>query len=53
MNDTTTFFLAFLAVFGALGAYLWRLERKVDALQRRLEAATTTVKSDDATAETQ
>lgn len=32
MTDATTFFLSFLAIFGGIGAYLWRLERKIDAL---------------------
>lgn len=36
--DATTFFLGFAAVFGALGWYLWHLERKVDDVCRRVEA---------------
>ena len=43
MNDATTFFLAFLAVFGGLAAYLWHLDRAARRLEQRLatlEAAT-------------
>lgn len=32
LSDQTTFFLSFLTIFLALAGYLWRLERKVDAL---------------------
>ena len=32
MTDQMTFLLSFLAIFGGIGYYLWRLERKVDAL---------------------
>lgn len=45
MDDATTFFLAFLAVFGGLAALLGHLERRAKALEARLttlEAATTT-----------
>ena len=38
MTDATTFFLSFLAIFGGLGYYLWRLERKVDALAKSTSA---------------
>ncbi|HUR26201.1 MAG TPA: CcmD family protein [Candidatus Thermoplasmatota archaeon] len=41
MNDATTFFLAFLAVFGGLAAYLWHLDRAA----RRLEARLVTLES--------
>jgi CcmD family protein len=47
MNDATTFFLAFLAVFGGLAAYLWHLDRQARRLEARLavlEAATANVK---------
>ena len=43
-TDTTTFFLGFLTVFGALGYGLWRLERLVTALRHRVDAATTSKK---------
>lgn len=45
ISDSTTFFLSFLAVFGGLAAYLWHLNRLVDGLQQRLDAASTTTKS--------
>lgn len=41
MNDATTFFLAFLAVFAGLAAYLWHLDRAA----RRLEARLVTLES--------
>ena len=47
MNDATTFFLAFLAVFGGLAAYLWHLDRAARRLERRLatlESATAKAK---------
>ena len=47
MNDSTTFFLGFLAVFGGLAAYLWHLDRSARRLERRLaalEAATAKAK---------
>ncbi len=37
MSDAATFFAGFIAVFGALGWYLWHLERKVAELQDRLD----------------
>ncbi|MGB1585491.1 MAG: hypothetical protein ACPHID_00400 [Thermoplasmatota archaeon] len=40
MTDATTFFLSFLSVFGGLGYYLWRMERRVTALQAKAEATT-------------
>lgn len=46
MNDATTFFLSFLTVFLGLGWYLWHLERKVTALEARLDAEATSQKSD-------
>jgi CcmD family protein len=36
MNDSTTFFLAFTAVFALLGLSLLRLERRAKALEARL-----------------
>lgn len=36
MDDTTTFFLAFAAVFGGIAALLLHLERRAQALERRL-----------------
>ena len=42
MQDTTTFLLCFLAVFGGIAAVLWHLERRAKALEARvatLEAA--------------
>lgn len=36
--DATTFLLAFLAVFGGLGLYLWRLDRAARRLERRVAA---------------
>ncbi len=39
VSDNTTFFLSFATVFGFLGWYLWHLERKVDAMRRRLDDA--------------
>ncbi len=50
MNDATTFFLAFLAVFGGLAAYLWHLDRSARRLEARLaalEAATAKAKRPD------
>lgn len=52
VNDATTFFLSFAAVFGGLAYYLLRLERSVRDLERRLAAlqhadASTTVKDPD------
>ena len=47
MNDATTFFLAFLAVFGGLAAYLWHLDRVARRLEQRLatlESATAKAK---------
>ena len=47
MNDATTFFLAFLAVFGGLAAYLWHLDRAARRLEHRLatlESATAKAK---------
>lgn len=38
MDDATTFFLAFLAVFGGLAAYLWHLDRSARRLEERLAA---------------
>ena len=38
MDDRTTFFLAFLAVFGGLAAYLWHLDRAARRLEARLAA---------------
>lgn len=38
-SDAATFFWSFLAIFGTLGWYLWHLERKVDRLRARFEAA--------------
>lgn len=36
INDTTTFFLAFLALFGGIAWYLLRLDRDARALEQRL-----------------
>lgn len=36
-SDALTFFLSFLAVFGGLAAYLWRLDRQARRLERRVE----------------
>jgi CcmD family protein len=36
MNDATTFFLAFAAVFAGIAYYLVWLERKAKALEARL-----------------
>ena len=36
MDDTTTFFLAFAAVFGGIAAILLHFERRAQALERRL-----------------
>lgn len=36
MDDTTTFFLAFAAVFGGIALLLLHLERRAQALERRL-----------------
>jgi len=47
LSDATTFFLAFLAIFGGLAAYLWHLDRAARRLEERLatlEAATTKAK---------
>jgi CcmD family protein len=47
MDDRTTFFLAFLAVFGGLAAYLWHLDRAARRLEARLaslESATAKAK---------
>lgn len=38
VSDATTFFLAFLAVFGGLGAYLVWLQRRAKQLGDRLAA---------------
>lgn len=46
MDDRTTFFLAFLAVFGGLAAYLWHLDRTA----RRLEARVAALEAERATA---
>ena len=47
--DTTTFLLAFLALFGLLGAYLIHLERRAKTLEERLrsleEASTSEMKA--------
>jgi hypothetical protein len=43
MDDTTTFFLAFAAVFGGIALLLLHFERRAQALEHRLatlEAAT-------------
>ena len=51
MDDATTFFLAFAAVFGGLAAVLLHLERRAKALEDRLaalEAATARPKTRDA-----
>ncbi len=39
VSDNTTFFLSFGAIFAALGVYLYRLEKQVNALRRRLDDA--------------
>ncbi|MEK6975481.1 MAG: CcmD family protein [Candidatus Thermoplasmatota archaeon] len=47
MDDATTFFLAFAAVFLGIAALLWHLERRAKALELRLatvEAATAKAK---------
>lgn len=36
-SDTTTFFLAFTFVFGALAFYLWRLDRGAKRLAERVD----------------
>lgn len=36
MNDATTFFLAFTAVFAGIAALLWHLERRATFLEARL-----------------
>jgi CcmD family protein len=41
LSDAATFFLAFLAIFGGLGFYLWHLDRAA----RRLEARLATLES--------
>ncbi len=48
VSDNLTFFLSFATVFGALGWYLWHLDRKIDAMRRRLDdvAAATAKKPD-------
>ena len=33
MTDQMTFFLSFLAIFGGIGYYLWRLERNFPRLR--------------------
>lgn len=52
MDDRTTFFLAFLAVFGGLAAYLWHLDRSARRLESRLAAleAARSRPTEDATA---
>lgn len=53
MDDQTTFFLAFLALFGGLAAYLWHLDSTARRLERRLaslEAATDPPSAEAATA---
>ena len=45
MDDRTTFFLAFLAVFGGLAAYLWHLDRSARRLETRLAALEATAKA--------
>jgi len=35
--DTTTFFIGFTIIFGALGLYLWRLDRAGKKLEERIE----------------
>jgi len=37
INDNTTFFLAFAAVFLALGAFLWRLHQDAKRLEFRIQ----------------
>lgn len=38
MSDNTTFFLAFLSIFGGLAWYLYRLHRANAALAARMNA---------------
>lgn len=38
MEDATTFFLAFAAVFGGIAALLLHLERRAKALEERVHA---------------
>lgn len=37
MTDNTTFFLAFLSLFGGLAWFLYRLHKQNKALEERLE----------------
>lgn len=48
IEDTTTFFLSFTGSLAFIAWYLWRLESKVNAMQRRLDdiRATTQKKAD-------
>jgi len=46
-TDSTTFFLAFAALFGAILVYLWRLERLGRRLEKRLLAVATKPLNDD------
>ena len=48
MNDQTTFFLAFLSVFGGIAAYLWHLHRCNQRLEARVHALAATNKKQDA-----
>lgn len=43
MNDATTFFLAFAAVFAGIATLLWHLERRAKALEARLATLETAV----------
>ncbi|MGB1697250.1 MAG: hypothetical protein ACPHK8_02495 [Thermoplasmatota archaeon] len=45
MNDTTTFFLAFLALFGGIAWYLFRLHQANHALAARMDALAATHKN--------
>lgn len=45
MNDTTTFFLAFLALFGGIAWYLFRLHQANHALALRMDALAATHKN--------
>ena len=38
-SDNLTFLIGFAAIFGALGWYLWHLERQVAALRQRVDDA--------------
>ncbi len=40
VSDSTTFFLSFATVFGALGWALFRLEQHIRRLEERLQDAT-------------